>query len=300
LLLPRATFAFAGRTLRFRSDDADVRFAVRAPHHRFLASDGADEVDCDLVVSFGDPAPSSRPVRFFGAGNWELRDAERGGDEVCFYGRVHAGDPEPMTRVRLDPSLRSGEVVQLPFYDGGRTFLIGFPVDEHVANRVLARSGAVVLHAASVLDGDDAIVFAGHSGAGKSTISRIAEDAGARVLSDDRTILTVGDDGVVRAHGTPWHGSLRRGAAGSAPVRAIYLLSQAHEDRAELLAEPAALSELYVRVIQPSVDATEVGNVLDALVRVVARSRVARLYFRPQPSAFAVARRDLGVHRHAE
>lgn len=289
LLRSSATFAFAGRTLRFRAAPG-ARLRVLPPHDDFLVEDVADP-DCDLAVSFGDPSPGAAPVRFFGAGAWELRDLEGGGAELCFYGSIDGEDPEPLTRVRLDASMRSGAVVQRPFHDGGRTFVIGFPVDEHVANRLLARSGAVVLHAAAVVDDGEAIVFAGHSGAGKSTISKIAEEAGARVLSDDRTILTV-EGGTVHAHGTPWHGSLRRGVARSAPVRAIYLLAQAPDDRVEPLAPAAALAELYVRIIQPSIDPTEVGNVLDTLERVVAGARVATLHFRPRPSAFFTARRN--------
>lgn len=298
VVLPCATLGIGGRVIRFRAERPGVRFAVMPPHDAFLLPDDT-EADCELAVAFGPVAPSPGPARFDAAGHWELRTRPDGGDEVCFFGRVSGEEPEPMTLLSLAPDLSRGRVVQLPFYDGGHTFPVGFPLDEYVGGRVLGRAGAVVLHATALLDGDEAIVFAGHSGAGKSTIAKVAEECGAEVLSDDRTVLTA-DGRSVRAHGTPWHGSLKRGAARSAPVRALYLLSQSPVDAVEELSVPAALRELYVRVIQPSVDAAEAEAALDTLEQVVARVRVARLHFLPEPSAFALARADSRQARAAD
>ncbi|HET7449930.1 MAG TPA: hypothetical protein VFJ78_04985 [Gaiellaceae bacterium] len=271
-----------------------MRFAVAPPHDVFLVGDDVAP-DCDLVVAFGDATPMAGPARFSAGGQWELRTHEGGGDEICFFGRIDGPESEPITRLRLDRALRSGTVSTRLRAGDGDTFVIGYPLDEYVAGRLLGRAGGVVLHATAILDGDEAIVFAGHSGAGKSTIAKIAEDCGGRVLSDDRTIIRVDDAGRARAYGTPWHGSLKRGDPSGAEVRAVYLLSQARYDAVEELSSAAALAEIYVRLIQPSVDSTEAANAIDTVGRLVSRTRIARLHFRPTASAYEVARSDRGV-----
>lgn len=69
---------------------------------------------------------------------------------------------------------------------------------DQVLPRILAREGAVVLHAAAArIDEVGIVLFAGRSGSGKSTLLAHAASAGARLLSDDCVALSV-DDGVVR------------------------------------------------------------------------------------------------------
>lgn len=286
IVLGSATLGYGGVTMRFRAESPDVRFVLAPPHDAFLIGD-ATAPDCDLVVAFGDPRPGPGAPRLSAGGQWELR-THAGGDEACFYGRIDGLEVEPLTRLRLDPTLSRGVVVSRPQHGGGRSFRVGYPLDEYVAGRLLARAGAVVLHATAILHGNEAIVFAGHSGAGKSTIAKIAEDCGGRVLSDDRTIIRVTESGVW-AYGTPWHGSLKRGDPGGAPVRAIYLLSQAAFDVVEDVSLASAMAELYVRLIQPCADASELTSAIDTLDRVVSRTRVGRLHFRPGASAYHVA-----------
>lgn len=285
LVLPEVTMAYGGKRIRYRSRlPGAVRFAVAPPHDDFVVDDGGP-VACDLAVTLGPVSPSSRPPRLDAGGHWQLRSRDDGGDEICFIGRLDSPEPEPLTLLSLDETLAHGTVTQVPLVPGSREFAVGFPVDEYVANRVLARDGALVLHAATVMERGEATVFAGHSGAGKSTLARIAEGCGARVLSDDRTILTW-RDAVTVAHGTPWHGSLRRGASRGAPVRAIHLLVQAPENRVEPVPAEVAFAELYVRVIQPSVDPLEARRVVQSLSDIVQSVPVTRLHFTPTAAGY--------------
>ena len=156
-------------------------------------------------------------------------------------------------------------------------------------SRLLARRGATILHASCAAENGSALVFTGHSGAGKSTISTIAERCGWKVLSDDRTILTI-EDGVVRASGTPWHGSHKSGMSESLPVQAIFLLEQADEDRAARLETGRAFSEVLVRTIRPLAAVEEHESVVDTVERVVRSVPLAVLRFRPTADALYAAR----------
>jgi hypothetical protein len=57
-----------------------------------------------------------------------------------------------------------------------------------VAYRLLA-AGGLLLHSSGVVVGDRCFLFAGHSGAGKSTIAGLALEEGYGVLSDDLNLL---------------------------------------------------------------------------------------------------------------
>jgi hypothetical protein len=154
--------------------------------------------------------------------------------------------------------------------------------------RLLARDGGFVVHAAAVEHEGMGLLFVGHSGAGKSTMSEIAEGVGARILSDDRAIVTIQNDQPI-VWGSPWHGSQRKGGAGSAPLCGVFLLAQHSEDSIVPLTAARALGEMFVRLIHPTVDADETANVLTALGMLVARLPVHELHFRPTAHAFHLA-----------
>ncbi len=69
----------------------------------------------------------------------------------------------------------------------------------------LGREGGFLLHSSGVLMQDEGWVFTGHSGAGKSTMSGLLASRGARVLSDERTIIRRGGAEFF-LYGTPWVG----------------------------------------------------------------------------------------------
>lgn len=87
--------------------------------------------------------------------------------------------------------------------------------------------GGAVIHGSAVVDGDQAFLFAGRSGAGKSTVSRMALESGRTVLSDDLNALLPGP---VLA-GLPFTGDLDRGERGQYPLRALFRLEKDTDDR---------------------------------------------------------------------
>ena len=88
---------------------------------------------------------------------------------------------------------------------------------------VLAREGGFVVHASSAVRNGEAFLFAGVSGAGKTTISRLAPPD-AHVLTDEISYVRKEADGYF-AYGTPFAGDLARpGENLRAPLAAVYLL----------------------------------------------------------------------------
>lgn len=81
-------------------------------------------------------------------------------------------------------------------------------LNDHIAPRILAQMGALVVHASAVEIGGKLAVFLGESGAGKSTLSASLQRAGHRLLTDDALIVMPGSDNAGFA-GEPVYPSLR-------------------------------------------------------------------------------------------
>lgn len=130
---------------------------------------------------------------------------------------------------------------------------------------------------------DRVFLFAGRSGAGKSTISGILRDAGGRVLSDDLVLLETRSD-VPRVVSTPFYGTLPPIDSNpiSIPLSTAYLLEQAAETRvSEPLPLSAAMTALLVNVpFTAPLDAGAHQKMMDVISRATRVVPVRTLRFR--------------------
>ena len=111
---------------------------------------------------------------------------------------------------------------------------------------LLCRDG-FLLHAASATRDGRAYVFAGKSGAGKSTVASLSRRD--RVLTDEISLLRR-ENGVWRAYGTPFWGEFRAdGSNTSAPVAGIFLLVKADRNRIRPLRRAELLRALLQNVL---------------------------------------------------
>lgn len=283
----RVVFRVAHHSVGFASTDPAIRFFVHESHDPFLGP-AAERAQCELNWLVGDAAPSEGPPVRTASDRWELRLLASGGEEIVF--RSDVGN-RPTMRMRFAPDFSAAEVTQAS-RPGRETLVFAseYPWAEYIVTRLLGREGGLLLHASSCVRDGVAYLFMGHSGAGKSTISELAETAGARILSDDRTIITL-EGGVPTAWGTPWHGSFARTSSGCAPVHSISLLVQDQEDRLAVIPAQRAFKETFVRLIQPRITAAEVDRTLATLEEVITRVPVNELHFRPTAAAFELAAR---------
>jgi len=145
---------------------------------------------------------------------------------------------------------------------------------------VLARQGGFLLHSASAIRNGKAFLFAGVSGAGKTTISRLAP-ADATLLTDEISyVRKLGEDYV--AFGTPFTGELAKlGENTSAPVAALYLLAQGPENRIDPVAAADAGRELLANMLFFAEDQEMVHRAFQAACDFVHRVPVHRLTFVP-------------------
>ena len=145
---------------------------------------------------------------------------------------------------------------------------------------VLAREGGFLLHAASAVRNGKAFVFAGISGAGKTTISRLAP-ADADVLTDEISYVRK-EAGGYYAYGTPFAGELARvGENLRAPLATIYLLTQGTENRVSDMSKADAARGILTNVLFFAEDVELVQAVFLSALDLVERVPVRRLTFLP-------------------
>ena len=103
--------------------------------------------------------------------------------------------------------------------------------------RVLAayaslQQGGLFLHSAGIIIAQKAYLFLGRSGAGKTTLSRLALDEGQAILSDDANIILPKSRGGFQAGPVPFAGELgqvQTDFSTTCPVAGLYWLEQNRE-----------------------------------------------------------------------
>ena len=145
---------------------------------------------------------------------------------------------------------------------------------------VLARQGGFLMHSASAIRNGKAFLFAGVSGAGKTTISRLAP-RDATLLTDEISYVRKEGSGYV-AHGTPFTGELAKlGENVSAPISALYLLEQGRENRIDPIPPAEAARGLLANILFFAKDEELVQSVFRSAFEFASRVPVSRLTFLP-------------------
>jgi hypothetical protein len=145
---------------------------------------------------------------------------------------------------------------------------------------LLAKEGGFLLHSASAVRNGRAFLFAGVSGAGKTTIASLAPtDA---VLLTDEISYVRKQQGGYSAFGTPFTGELAKlGENISAPIAALYLLAKGPKNRIEPVGNAEAARALLSNILFFAQDAELVQLVFQAACEFVGGVPVYRLTFVP-------------------
>lgn len=155
---------------------------------------------------------------------------------------------------------------------------------------ILPPRNGLLVHASAVRLGERGYVFAGRSGAGKTTVARLLVDR-AEVLSDELVALrrTLSE---WRVYGTPFWGDFARAGVNlSAPLRAIYLLHQHREHRLETLSRRDAMAGILQCSLQFAEGVQIAEWMLNVVSRLVKDVPVYRLQFLPDVGFWEVVTR---------
>jgi len=145
---------------------------------------------------------------------------------------------------------------------------------------LLAEHGGFLVHASSAVRNGRAFLFAGASGAGKTTIARLAPPD-VTLLTDEISYVSRQEDGY-HAYGTPFAGDLGRlGENMRAPLATLYLLTKGTENKIEPVSAAEAGRALLENILCFARDGELVQSVFEAACDFVGRVPTQRLTFTP-------------------
>ena len=154
---------------------------------------------------------------------------------------------------------------------------------------LLARKGGFLLHASSAIRNGRAFLFSGVSGAGKTTMARLAPPD-ATLLTDEISYVTR-QEGRYFAVGTPFFGELARvGENVQAPIEVLYLLAKGPENKIEPIEGVDAVHGLMGNILFFARDPEFVKLVFHAACDFVSHVQVRRLTFVPNTSVWELIR----------
>ena len=154
---------------------------------------------------------------------------------------------------------------------------------------ILARQGGFLLHAASAVRHGRAFLLSGVSGAGKTTISRLAPPD-ATLLTDEISYIRT-DGGGYRAFGTPFAGELATlGENVSAPVSTLFFLEKGKENRVESVSRDQVMRSLLRNILFFAEDAELVNLVFQSACNFVENVCIRRLVFVPDQRVWEIIR----------
>jgi len=163
---------------------------------------------------------------------------------------------------------------------------------------ILAERGGFLLHAASAICDGRAYLFSGVSGAGKTTMTRLAP-ADITLLTDEISYLRPGAGGY-SAYGTPFAGELARsGENCCAPVAALFFLEQGPSNQVDELSPAEGVRRLLRNTLFFAEDHDLVEKLFATACDFVDTVPARRLTFYPDARVWDEIRNLQGVPQHA-
>jgi len=150
---------------------------------------------------------------------------------------------------------------------------------------LLARQGGFLLHASSAIRNGRAFLFSGVSGAGKTTLARLAPPDVA--LLTDEISYVIRREGSYLAAGTPFYGELAQpGENREAPIEGVFLLAKGPKNAIEPISGTDAVRGLMSNILFFARDPQFVQAVFESALDFVSRVPVRRLTFAPDRSVW--------------
>jgi hypothetical protein len=247
----RHCLQIGGLTLGFTAHKMGVQ--LDPDYAAFTIASAACNVEADL--EWVNRLPPVRGRKIFDSGAiWSLYD---GGDDFIFDFITPVQGPRPYKRLYMDKTFSYGQAlyVRSCFEDDANVRALEYPLDELIVTNWLARGRGIEVHGCGITDDEqNSFLFIGHSGAGKSTTTKLWQSIrNIRILSDDRIIIRK-QAGEFSMYGTPWHGEAGFASPGKVQLKQIFVLQHGERNEIIPLGQTEAAAELFARCFLPFYD----------------------------------------------
>ena len=161
-----------------------------------------------------------------------------------------------------------------------KTDPLEYPLDGLILYYLTVLHGDIMIHASGVNHSGYGYIFSGVSGMGKTTISKLWDGAGAKVIHDDRLIIR-NIAGSYTMFNTPVYSNDN---PSQSTITRIYLIEHGKENRLVPLKGAGAVSMVLANCIQHNWNPEIVARLMGTISIMCTTVPVVRLFFKPDRS----------------
>jgi hypothetical protein len=203
------------------------------------------------------------------------RESSPGSEASCVGS---AGDPRPVSAPPERDIHRQGR--EHPDDSTVTVNPLPYPLDGLLLYFLFSQGGDIMIHGSGVVSGGRGWLFTGRSGSGKTTMARIFDGAGDRVIHDDRLVLRRERSGWVM-HNTPVY---RNDEPRSALLEHLWIIRHGTANVSEPVAGAEAVAMILANCIQQNWNREAAARLAAAADDLAASVKVSRLSFLPEAS----------------
>ena len=163
---------------------------------------------------------------------------------------------------------------------GKETDPLDYPLDGLILYYLTVIHGDIMIHASGVNHSGHGYLFSGVSGKGKSTIAKLWDNTGARVIHDDRLIIR-NISGEYRMFNTPVYNN---DIPSESPLHRIYLIEHGTENKFVPVKGATAVSLVMANCIQHNWNHEIIARMMGIVSVMCAYVPVVKLSFKPDRS----------------
>ncbi len=278
----------AGYKIRFESSDEGPDLLPSERFHRYLCA--YEDPDVLIKVMPGELKLPQGTKKVFNAPYVEEIDGVPVKKSDKFW-NVHKHQDDlfitttfPLSSKRKCATLRfslTGRSWELWIINAGEgTDPMEYPLDGLILYYLTVIHGDIIIHASGINNAGKGYLFSGVSGRGKTTMAKLWDNAGARVIHDDRLILSNRDDGY-KMYNTPVY---KNDTPGESVLNRIFIIEHGMKNELIPVSGAPSVSIVMANCIQHNWDPEIVARLLASVSIMCASVPVSRLFFKPDRS----------------
>jgi hypothetical protein len=155
-----------------------------------------------------------------------------------------------------------------------------YPIDGLILYYLTVMNGDIMIHASGVNHAGKGYLFSGVSGRGKTTMAKLWDNAGGKVIHDDRLIIRRTGDKYTM-HNTPVYVN---DTPAVSPLTRIFLLEHGTENTMIPVTGASAVSLMLANCIQHNWNPEIIARLMGAVSIMCSEVSVVRLKFKPDKS----------------